>query len=242
MYTSNMGYMNLGSANSIAIAGTRRHVLYNNHKYGISVGDFNSHVQFGFVVYKPSQFNPDPIRIELKLLVRENEDISSWRLDDIDPNFLQGLLDSIEDERDPIKYTYHIENGHGFFKGYYLRGCPKDVPQAIQSSNAARFLDVWGDALATAIYAKGKVSTLPDAYEVNDLLISVNAFSHEMSEKPEWGTATNNIDCARKKYEGFKNDLVKVENEMNHFYKQLAEYLQVLEKYGVSEDVIDYKS
>lgn len=241
MYTSNLGYMNLGSANSIAIAGTRRHVLYSNHQYGISVGDFNSHVQFGFVVYKPSQFNLDPIRIELKLLVRENVDISSWRLGDIDPNYIQDLLDKLDGEKDPIKYTYAIENGHGYFKGYCLRDTPKGIPQDLQFSNAASFLNIWGDALATAMYAKDKVSTLQDAYEVNDLLISVNAFAQEMKDKPEWGTASHSIEAAQHNYEKSKSDLEKVEQEMNCFYKQVDDYLQVLEKYGVSEDNIEYK-
>ena len=56
MYTSDIRYADLKSTNTVPIKGTRRHVLYSDHKYGIEVGDFNSKVRFGFVVYKPSQY------------------------------------------------------------------------------------------------------------------------------------------------------------------------------------------
>ena len=91
------------------------------------------------------------------------------------------------------------------------------------------------------MYAKDKVSTLQAADEANDLLISVNAFTQEMKDKPDWGTASHSIETAQHNYEKSKCDLEKVEHEMNCFYKQLDDYLQVLEKYGVSEDNIDYK-
>lgn len=241
MYTSDIRYADLKSTNTAPIKGTRRHVLYSDHKYGIEVGDFNSKVRFGFVVHKPSQYAGFQIRVELKVLVPVREDNGAWRLGDIDPNYIQDLLDKLDDEKDPIKYTYVIENGHGYFKGYYLRGTPRGIPQDLQCSNAASFLNIWGDALATAMYAKDKVSTLQDAYEVNDLLISVDAFTQEMKDKPDWGTASHSIEAAQHNYEKSKCDLEKVEQEMNFFYKQLDDYLQVLEKYGVSEDNIDYK-
>ena len=70
MYTSGIRYADLKSTNTVPIKGTRRHVLYSDHKYGIEVGDFNSKVRFGFVVHKPSQYAGFQIRVELKVLVQ----------------------------------------------------------------------------------------------------------------------------------------------------------------------------
>lgn len=245
MYRSDIGNLDLKCCEkSRAIPGFRRYALFSKHEYGLLVGDFNSMVKFGFVVYNPGMCNPEGIRVELKLLVPEVNinGVQHWMLKDIDPNFIKGLLDGMDSKDYEFKQSFRVDGDIGYFRGFHCHCHDKSLGTVLACTNAAHFLDFWGDVLATVLYGKGNVKTLKDAYEVNDLLISVNAFASEMSSDLHWGTANFSKDRAQKMYDELKGDLAKVEAEMNCFYENLTRNLNILAEYGISEEhELDYK-
>lgn len=241
MYESDVRNLELKSAKSQRIPGYRRYVMYSDREYGLDVGDFNSKVKFGFVMYKPGPYNTlGKIKIELKVLVPSNVEGTTWRLSDIDPNFIKKLLEPIEEWG--LRQAFTIENGVGYFNGYAKDtycSCNSNS-HCLLGSKLAVFLNTYGDALATVLLGKGNVKTLKDALEVNDLLISVAAFSKEMQAKSTWGTATYNKECAQKKHEELKTSLAKLEEEMNYIYGLAQEDNDVLANYGIKEYDIEF--
>lgn len=236
MYELDIRNLNLKAAKSIAIPGFRRHVLYSEQEYGLLVGDFNSRVKFGFVVYKPGYCSSAKIRIELKVLA--SEDGNHWRLKDIDPAFIKSLL---ETEGVDVKFNFIIENGVGYFQGLWSDTSCGRIPDDIVCSNLGRFLNVYGDALATVLAKKGNVNTLKDALEVNDLLISVNAFVREMQPKAyRWGTATYNKESAQESCNKLRDEIAQVEDEMNSVFRKAQVDKEALAKYGIDESDIDF--
>lgn len=240
MYDCDIRNIDLKAANSKGIPGYRRYALYSIHEYGLNVGDFDSRVRFGFVMYRPGPYSSGKFKIELKLLTPSDGDGDggTWRFSDIDPNYIKELLEPIEEWG--IRKAFSIEDGVGYFNGYaYATYCSGNA-YCLLRSNLAVFLNTYGDALATVLLGKGNVKTLKDALEVNDLLISVDAFSNEMKESASWGTATYNRNSAQEKYNEYKESLAKVEAEMNYIYTRVQECLDVLSEYGIDEKDIEF--
>lgn len=238
MYASDVRNLDLKAAKSQRIPGYRRYVMYSDREYGLDVGDFNSKVKFGFVMYKLGPYNTGKIKVELKVLVPSNVEGTTWRLSDIDPNFIKKLLEPIEEWG--LRQAFTIENGVGYFNGYAQDTYCPSISYCLLRSKLAVFLNTYGDALATVLLGKGNVKTLKDALEVNDLLISVDAFSKEMQAKSTWGTATYNKECAQKKHDELKTSLTKLEEEMNYIYGLAQEDKDVLANYGIKEYDIEF--
>jgi len=239
MYECEIRNIGLKASNSHGISGYRRYALYSIQEYGLNVGDFDSRVRFGFVMYKPGPYNTlGKVKIELKRLTPTNADRTTWGLSDIDPNLIKELLEPIEEWG--LRQAFTIEDGVGYFNGYAHNTSSTSNSFCLIHSNLAVFLNTYGDALATLLLGKGNVKTLKDALEVNDLLTSVDAFSNEMKSDASWGTATYNKNFAQEEYNEYKKNLAKVEAEMNYIYARVQECLDVLSEYGIDEKDIEF--
>ena len=237
MYQSEIGYLDLKSANSIGIPGYRRHVLYSQHEYGVSVGDFSSRTRFGFVVYKPGAFNSgNQIRVELKVVAPAGENV--YRLKDIDPDIIANLIETSNVENKPC---FIKEGNTGYFLGYKQSTYSNELPWVLTCTNAAYFLDMFGDDLALMLLGTERICTQKDAEKVNDLLIAILAFSKEMNDgESSWGTSTYNIAACRNQYNKYKKKIGELETEMNFIYEGVQNELEVLSKYGIDESKIAY--
>ena len=237
MYRSDIKYLELRSANSIKMPGYRRYVLYNQREYGISVGDFSSSTRFGFVVYKPRTFNiSNQIRVELKVVVPTGE--NTYRLKDIDPDIITNLIETSNVENKP---RFVKEGNSGYFLGYSQNTHSTELAQILICTNAAHFLDMFGDYMALMLMGNERILTERDAAKVNDLLITIRAFSKEMNGgSDDWATSTSNIAYCRNEYDRYKKRLGELESEMNLVYEGIQNKLEVLSKYGIDESTIDY--
>ena len=240
MYSSDIQYIDLKYAKSFGIPGYRRHALYSNHEYGLSVGDFNSRVRFGFVIHKPGPYSLDPIRVELKRLIPSNDEYAPWLMEDIDPAIIKKFVDSLSEEEWGFKQALVVEDFCWYFRGFSRSTSTSKLPYVLMCTIAAKFIDNYGDALATMMLGIPKVNTAADAEEVNDLLISVNAFAVEMKSDASWGTATYGREQAEKKCKELKESLAKVESEMNSIYGRIQEYVEFLSEYGIDEKDIEF--
>ena len=238
MYACEIRNMGLKASNSRGIPGYRRYAMYSDHEYGLDVGDFNSKVKFGFVMYKPGPYSLAKVKIVLKRLTPENASGTAWGLSDIDPEFIKKLLEPIEEWG--IRKAFSIEDGVGYFNGYAYDTFSTSNSCCLTRSNLAAFLNTYGDALATLLLGKGNIKTLKDALEVNDLLISVDAFSNEMKSDASWGTATYGREQAEKKCKELKEALVELESEMNSTYGMVQEYVEFLSEYGIDDKDIEF--
>ena len=240
MYSSNIEYIDLKNVKSKAICGFRRYALYSKYDYGLQVGNFNSRIRFGFVVYKPAICNHEPIRVEIKRVVYSDDNGYPLRLEDIDPKFIKKFVDSLGEDQWELKRSLVVEDCTWYFKGYFRYTACNQLAFILGCTMAARFLDIYGDAFATMLLDHPNVNTATDANEVNDLLISVDAFAREMQDTPTWGTATNAREVAQKECNEIKNTLKKVEEEMNYIYGMAQDYLEVLSDYGIDEKDIEF--
>ena len=216
MYSSDIQYIDLKYAKSFGIPGYRRHALYSDHEYGLSVGDFNSKVRFGFVIHKPGPYNLGPIRVELKRLIPSNDEYAPWLMEDIDPSIIKKFVDSLSEEEWGFKHALVVEDFCWYFRGFSRSTSTSKLPYVLMCTIAAKFIDNYGDALAT------------------------NAFAVEMKSDPSWGTATYGREQAEKKCKELKGSLAKVESEMNDIYGRIQEYVEFLSEYGIDEKDIEF--
>lgn len=236
MYSSDIMKIELSCAKSKSVPGFRRHALYSKHKYGVTAGDFSSNVRFGFVVYNPGNHNVlEKVRIEIKLCVGDDETL---RLEDIDPKVIRKVVDSLPPSECVLKQSF-VEDGDTFyFRGSARYLSPNSVSSILLCSMAARFLNLYGDVLATMLLGIPTVNTTMDAMEVNDLLISVDAFLREM--RSVWGTVSFGRIQAQEKYNRLAETLAKNEEEMNQFYHSVQHCIEVLSEYGINERDINF--
>ena len=240
MYLEDIIYIDLKYAKSFGVPGYRRHALYSDHEYGLLVGDFNSRVQFGFVVYKPSPYDVcRQIRVELKRLIPSNDEHEPCLMEDIDSAIVQKFVDSLSAEEWGFKRALVVEDGCWYFKGYCQSTSSSKLQHNLICTIAAKFLDRYGDAFATMLLGIPKVNTASDAMEVNDLLISVDAFVEEMIPF-RWGTATDNRERAENTCQELRKSIKMLETEMNAMYEQVQECLDVLSHYGIDEKDIEF--
>ena len=240
MYPSSIANIELKSAKSKSVHGFRRYALYSNHVYGLLVGDFDSRIKFGFVMYKPGPGNPEPIRVEIKRAVCCDGNGFPHGLEAIDPKFAKKFVDSLGQDRLELKQSLVVDDHTWYFKGYSIKNHGCTLPYILKCTMAAHFLDLYGDAFATMLLDNPKINTSEDANEVNDLLISVNAFANEMQSTPIWGTNVYEREQALKDCNEIKEAMMQAEQEMNHVYGRVQGYIEVLSNYGIDEKDIEF--
>ena len=155
-----------------------------------------------------------------------------------------GMKGSATRDEDFIEHIY-IANTHSTMllftqkgKCYWLK--VYEIPEGNRTSKGRAIQNILMIDPDDSVRAYLNVKTLKDALEVNDLLISVDAFSKEMQAKSTWGTATYNKECAQKKHDELKTSLTKLEEEMNYIYGLAQEDNDVLANYGIKEYDIEF--